>query len=83
MKDTKLQRKLRAARLNQGLSLRDVSARSHYQITNSYVSELESGSRRTPSPKHLRALASALKLDFLELMILADYLTIKDLKGKL
>lgn len=82
MKSKKLQQKLRRARLSQKLSLRDVSKITKGKISNPYLSQLESGHNHDPNPKKLRALASALKLDFLELMILADYLTIRDLKGK-
>ena len=82
MKNGSLQQKVRRARSSQKLTLRDVERISQGSLTNVYVSNIELGRNKEPSPKKLRALASALKLDFLELMILADYLTIRELKGK-
>jgi transcriptional regulator with XRE-family HTH domain len=78
----KLHNKLRASRIAQGLSLRDIERMSGHQISNPHVSQLERGIETKPSPHHLRVLAKVLKLDYLELMILAGYITFRDMKGK-
>lgn len=82
MEAKKLHSRLRAARLAQGLTLRDVSDLTNGGISNPHLSELERGIETSPSPHKLRSVAKALKLDYLELMILAGYLTVKDLKGR-
>jgi hypothetical protein len=83
METSKLHSRLRAARKGQKLSLRQVATLSGHQISNAYLCELEGGKFHDPHPQKLRALSKILKIDFLELMILAGHLTIKDLKGKI
>jgi transcriptional regulator with XRE-family HTH domain len=78
---TNLSARIRSARLAQGLGLRDVEAKGG--ISNGYLCQVEHGQVTDVHPKKLRVLAKALKLDYLELMILAGHLTIRDLKGKL
>lgn len=79
----KLTSKLRNARVTQHLSLRDVDRLSKGRLSNGFVSQVELGQVNEPTPPKLRALAEVLKLNYLELMILAGYITVKDLKGKL
>lgn len=83
MKSNKLPARLRAARMAQGLSLRDVERLSDDRISNPYLNQIELGREGDVNPRKLRVLAKILKLDFLEVMILAGYLTVQDLKGKI
>lgn len=82
MEQKKLHARLRAARIARQLSLRDVATLTDHQISNPYLCQLETGKNAEPSPHKLRLLAKVLRLDFLELMILAGYITVKDLKGR-
>jgi transcriptional regulator with XRE-family HTH domain len=83
MSGKSLHQRLRQARLARGLTLRDIEKASEGQITNSYVNRLERGLEDIkPHPDKLRVLSRILQIDYLELMILAGCLTIKDLKGR-
>lgn len=82
MKKRQLHVVLRAARLSAGLTLRGVEHISNGEITNPAVSQIEMGREKNPKPKTLRVLARVLKLDFVDLMILAGHLTDKDVKGR-
>lgn len=68
-----LGKKLKEARVAKKLSLRDVERLTQKEISNGYLSLLESDSIREPSPKMLHTLAKALELDYTELMSLAGY----------
>lgn len=83
MINKKLTSKLRNARLAQHLTLRDVRRLSKGRLSNGFVCQVELGYVNEPTPPKLRAFAEVLKLNYLELMILAGYITVKDLKGKL
>lgn len=83
MKAMKLARRLHSARIAQHLSLRDVERLSGHKISNAYVSHLELANAICPYPDKLRILAKVLKLDFMELMILAGHITVQDLKGRI
>jgi len=78
----KLHARLKAARLHWGLSLRAVETLSEGAISNPYLCRIENGKEFEISPHKLRVLARILKLDYIELMIHAGYLTVKDLKGR-
>lgn len=79
---TKLSKVLRDARLSKGLSLRDIEKLSDNTISNMHVFNAENRGD-IPSPKKLRILAKVLKLNFLELMILAGHVEATDLvRGK-
>jgi len=69
---------LREARLTKGLSLRDIEKLSDNTISNMHVHNVEERGF-TPSPKKLRVLAKVLRLNFLELMILAGHVQKTDL----
>lgn len=75
----KLQRKLKAARLKLGLSIRDVERLSKNKVHNSHVTHLEKGRIEFPNPNLLRILCRILKLDYVSVLMLAGYLTKKDL----
>lgn len=63
---------LRELRERLGLSLRQVEASSG--ISNSYLSQIESGRVGAPSPKIIEKLASALQTPYLDLMRMAGHL---------
>ena|ERR1019366_2910063 len=62
---------LKKARIAAGLSLRDVEREK--QISNSYLSQLESDLVKTPSPRHLYALSELYGLAYADAMRLAGY----------
>jgi len=62
---------LRDARKRSGLSLREVERRTG--VSNGYLSLIESGQVRQPSPKHLAALAEAFGVSYSLLMELAGH----------
>lgn len=74
----KLAKALRNARLERSLSLRDIQKLSYGAITNTHVMNIERG--QIPSPKKLRVLAKILKLEFIELMVMAGHVDELDLK---
>lgn len=81
MEGNKLCNRLKRARLAQGLTIRDVEKLSVGQISDSHLSKIERGSI-IPSPHHLSVIAKILKLPYMELMVRAGHVTIRDLKGK-
>lgn len=83
MDQKKLAQRLKAARLSQHITLRQIESLSEGAITNAYVSRIENGLISGVTPGKLRTLSHILKLDYMELMFLAGYVTIKDLKGKI
>lgn len=62
---------LRDARARAGLSLREVERRAG--ISNGYLSLIESGQARKPSPRYLHALADAYGVSYSLLMELAGH----------
>jgi transcriptional regulator with XRE-family HTH domain len=62
---------LKACRSSEQLSLRDVERQ--VGISNAYVSQIESGKIRNPSPNVLHKLASLYRVPYRELMHLAGY----------
>ena len=70
----KLGDRLRSARVAKGWSLRDVERATEGTVSNGYLSLLETGSVKEPSPRHLQRLAAALGVPYPELMQLAGYL---------
>ena len=63
---------IRDLRITVGLTQREVERVSG--VSNSYLSQLESGQRAIPSPDILRKLAPALKTPYEELLVAAGYL---------
>lgn len=63
--------RLKAARAAKALTLRAVEAQAG--ISNGYLSQLESGLVKAPSPPHLFQLASLYGVDYSELFQLAGY----------
>jgi HTH-type transcriptional regulator, competence development regulator len=62
---------LKTARLKAGLTLRAVEGETG--ISNGYLSQLESDTVKTPSPRHLFQLARVYGLPYQALMAAADY----------
>lgn len=80
--ETKLSKRLRNARISQNLTLREVEIICNNKISNPHIGYLEAG-KGIPKPETLRLLSHALKIDYMELMLLAGYVTVRDLKGKI
>jgi transcriptional regulator with XRE-family HTH domain len=65
---------LKRIRIKRGLSLRELARRS--EVSQSYLSLVESGKRGIPTPEQLLKIAPHLKIDYLDLMKAAGYLMI-------
>ena len=68
---------LRKSRDDKGMSLRDVEAATEKEVSNAYLSQLESGKIAKPSPHILYALSTALGVEYEGLMVRAGYITPK------
>lgn len=73
---------LRKSRDDMKLSLRDVEAATDKEVSNAYLSQLESGKIAKPSPHILYALAKALNVEYEGLMQRAGYIAPKDKTSK-
>lgn len=62
---------LRSARTSKSLTLRDVERETG--VSNAYLSQLEGGKIKQPSPAVLQRLAAFLEADFMEVMRLAGH----------
>jgi HTH-type transcriptional regulator, competence development regulator len=65
---------IRKARTDVSMTLRDVEEATQKEVSNGYLSQLESGKITRPSPHILYALASALSVDYETLMQRAGYI---------
>jgi transcriptional regulator with XRE-family HTH domain len=65
---------LKKARQDQQLTLRDVEERTEGEVSNAYLSQLESGKITKPSPHILYALSAALSVTYETLMERAGYI---------
>lgn len=65
---------LASIRQDRNLSLRKVEELSGKEVSNAYLSQLETGKVTQPSPHVLSALADIYKIDYTQLMQLAGYL---------
>ncbi len=63
---------LKSIRLNKGLTINQLSLYSG--ISSSQLSRIETGKRGIPKPSTIEKLANALKVDYNELMKIAEYL---------
>ena len=79
---TKVQIALRKARRELNLSCCDVQNQSSGEITSAYVSMIERSPTMIPSAKILKTLARVYHLNFIDLMILAGYMSAADLKER-
>src|SRR5258706_1166087 len=65
---------LNKARADKKMSLRDVEEASGKEVSNAYLSQLESGKITKPSPHVLHALSNALSVPYEILMERAGYI---------
>ena len=65
---------LASIRLDRKMSLRQVEEVSNKEVSNAYLSQLETGKIQQPSPNVLNTLASIYEIDYIQLMELAGYL---------
>lgn len=65
---------IRKARQDVSMSLRDVEEATKKEVSNGYLSQLESGKITKPSPHVLYALSSALSVNYKALMQRAGYI---------
>lgn len=65
---------IRKARQDVSMSLRDVEEATDKEVSNGYLSQIESGKIAQPSPHVLHALSQALSVDYEALMQRAGYL---------
>lgn len=65
---------LASIRLDRKMSLRQVEEASDKEVSNAYLSQLETGKIQQPSPMVLNTLADIYGIDYLQLMDLAGYL---------
>ena len=65
---------IRKARQDVSMSLRDVEEATNREVSNGYLSQLESGKIAKPSPHVLHALSGALSVDYETLMQRAGYI---------
>ena len=66
---------LASIRHDRKMSLRQVEEASNKEVSNAYLSQLETGKIIQPSPGVLSTLAEIYKIDYVQLMELAGYLT--------
>lgn len=78
---SRLADRLRNARMGLKLTLRDVERLTGSSVLHPYLCHLENAKIIAPDPARLRALSEVLRLDYLELLILAGHLTIRELKS--
>lgn len=65
---------IKKARTDVTMTLRDVEEATNKEVSNAYLSQLESGKIAKPSPHILYALASAISVDYETLMQRAGYI---------
>ena len=65
---------LRKSRDDKQMSLRDVEAATDKEVSNAYLSQLESGKIAKPSPHILYSLSTALDVEYETLMVRAGYI---------
>ena len=72
---------LKTARTAQGLSLRAVEEATGKEVSNAYLSQLETGKVRKPSPHVLHALSHALAIPYELLMKRTGYILSQTQRG--
>ena len=65
---------IRKARQDVSMSLRDVEEATNKEVSNGYLSQLESGKINKPSPHVLHTLSTVLSVDYETLMQRAGYI---------
>jgi transcriptional regulator with XRE-family HTH domain len=72
---------LAAIREKRKLTLREVEEGTEKEVSNAYLSQIESGKIKQPSANILSKLAEFYKIDFLHLMEVAGYVAPSDKSG--
>ena len=70
---------LKRVRVERKLSLKAVKERTG--ISDSALSNIETGKTEVPSPEHLKKLAGEYQIDLVDLFLKAGYIDCKDLSG--
>jgi transcriptional regulator with XRE-family HTH domain len=65
---------IKKARMDLGMSQRDVEEATEKEISNAYLSQLESGKIQKPSPHILHSLSNVLSISYETLMERAGYI---------
>jgi len=66
---------LASIRADRELTLRDVEDQTKKEVSNAYLSQIETGKIQQPSPNVLHALADIYHIDYGQLMEMAGYIT--------
>lgn len=66
---------LSSIRLDRKMSLRQVEEACNKEVSNAYLSQLETGKIAQPSPNVLNTLSEIYKIDYAQLMELAGYVS--------
>src|SRR5690348_16814929 len=66
---------LASIRRDRGLTLREVEEMTEKEVSNAYLSQVENGKIKQPSPNVLHALSVAYSIDYGHLMELAGHIT--------
>jgi len=66
---------LASIRTDRKMTLREVEEATNKQVSNAYLSQIETGKIQKPSPNVLNALAELYAINFQKLMELAGYVT--------
>jgi len=72
---------LASIRTDRKMTLRDVEEATNKQVSNAYLSQIETGKIQKPSPNILHALAELYAINFEKLMDMAGYLTATTARG--
>lgn len=78
---SKLANHLKTQRLKNNHTIRDIERLSKKKISDCNFNKIEKGIVKEPSPQSLRIIAHALKLDYINLLILAGYITPRELQN--
>ncbi|GIK49905.1 MAG: hypothetical protein BroJett013_26020 [Alphaproteobacteria bacterium] len=73
---------LASIRKDRNLTLRGVEERTKKQVSNAYLSQIETGAIKQPSPNVLHALADLYEISFESLMEMAGYLMPSQKQGE-
>jgi len=66
---------LASIRNDRDLTLRQVEEATNKEVSNAYLSQIETGKIQQPSPNVLHALADTYEIDYSQLMEMAGYIT--------
>ncbi|NLR98104.1 helix-turn-helix domain-containing protein [Rhizobium sp. P38BS-XIX] len=64
---------LASIREDRGMKLREVEAATKREVSNAYLSQIENGKIKKPSPNVLHSLAVVYKINYEQLMVMAGY----------